>query len=184
MVLRVRVPQVRLRRVARERGAEIRSRGGRAGEAPVGSPPTAALGYRPTGAAAGRRQRLPARPAIDSGPPVGSLTTGPVRGGRHEAILAQRREVDREIDAAQGPLAEIGAPVEHARQGRRGAGRNIRSARELAEFSACGARSCGRPARRRPARRPGPRTMRPRDRRLRRRQPACPSRAPRAARCA
>jgi len=179
-------------RVALDRGAEVRPCGNGAGETPVGSPPTCARGPRSTGAAAGPRQHLPARPARRSGSPVGSLATGPVRGERREAVLAQRGEVDREIDAAEGPPAEVNTPVGHEPQGRRAAGRNICSARELAWdrlrakdrelLIARGARSCGQRAPLRPARSLGPRSTRGRPRS--RRQPACRSRAPQAARCA
>jgi hypothetical protein len=182
---RLRVSRGQSGRVALDRGAEVRPRVHGTGEAPVDSPPSCALGSRPTGAAAGPRQRLPARPARRSGSPVDSLATGPVRGVRRKAILAQRGEVDREIDAAEGPPAEVKTPVGHESQGRRGGGRNIRSAWELARtLTGRAARSCERQAPPPPARSPDPRSTHRRVRPPRRRQPASPSRAPRAARCA
>jgi hypothetical protein len=66
----------------------------------------------PTGAAAGRRELLPAR-APEGRPALGLLTTGPVRGERLEAVLAKRRQVDREIDGGEKLLTYRSLPVEH-----------------------------------------------------------------------
>src|SRR5436190_5775573 len=104
-----------LRCVALEGGAEVGAGGTGARKAPFrrGLPATIGPDPRPTGAAAGRRQGLPTRPATGSRSPVGPLATGPVRAERLEAVLAQRGEVDHEIDAADHALAEVVAPVEH-----------------------------------------------------------------------
>jgi hypothetical protein len=63
--------------------------------------------------------------------PVGPSASGPLRAGL-EAILAKRGEVDYEVDAVDDSLAKVVAPVEHGRQTMDAAGRNIRSAREIA----------------------------------------------------
>ena len=75
-----------LRRVALERGAEVRTRGPRAREAPLAvvarcRRPGRGLARCPTGAAGGPRRRLPSGPAIGSGMPVGPLASGPLRAG-------------------------------------------------------------------------------------------------------
>ena len=56
----------------------------------------------------------------------------PVRGDRLETVLAQRREVDREIGRAEQAVAERLSPVEHEREARDGGGRMFASAKELA----------------------------------------------------
>src|SRR5215208_4242863 len=91
----------------------------------------AALGM-PTGAAAGRRERLPTR-APEGRPALGVLTTGPVRGEWLEAVLAKRRQVDREIDGGEKLLADAFLPVEHCeRQARSAPGRKRPTATDLA----------------------------------------------------
>ena len=167
-------------RVALDGGAEVGSREGGAGEAPVGPRWAWSLGPRPTGAAAGRRQYLPARPATGSGSPVGSRATGPVRGQWLEAILAEGREVDREIDTADGPLGEIYAPVEHGRRKLGGGtdGTYVLQRNLQGGVIVRGARSCGRRAQRRRGRRRGHPPP------IAGRQPACRSRRRSAARSA
>lgn len=73
--------------------------------------------------------------------PVGPSASGPLRAGRLEAVLAQRREVDHEVDAVDHPLAEVVAPVEHDPQAKSPTGQNIRSASELAGLDADGLRT-------------------------------------------
>jgi hypothetical protein len=89
----------------------------------------------PTGAAAGRRELLPAR-APEGRPALGLLTTGPVRGERLEAVLAKRRQIDREIDGVEKLLAKTSAlcaPVEHwEREAKNARGRNAQAATDLA----------------------------------------------------
>ena len=66
-----------------------------------------------TGAAAGRRECLPAR-APEGRPAFDILATGPVRGKGLEAVGAKGGEVDREIDAPEEPLADASfVPVDH-----------------------------------------------------------------------
>jgi len=64
------------------------------------------------------------------------LTTGPVRGERLEAVLAKRRQVDREIDGVEKLLAKssaLYAPVEHwEREAKNAPGRNRQAATHLA----------------------------------------------------
>jgi hypothetical protein len=86
----------------------------------------------PTGAAAGRRELLPTR-APEGRPALGSLTTGPVRGERLEAVLAKRRQIDREIDGGEKLLTYRSLPVEHwDGEAKNAPGRNTRPARVLA----------------------------------------------------
>ena len=160
-------------RVALDGGAEVGSREGAAGEAPLGPRPGGVVGPRPTGAAAGRRQRLPAgRRGVVDRRPARSRQDPSAETGTRPYSPSVAKSIARSTPL-RSPLAEVDAPVEHEAQGRRGAGRNIRSARELAQrVIARGGRSCGRPARRRPARWPAPRSTRPRERRRRRHPPA------------
>jgi hypothetical protein len=65
--------------------------------------------------------------------PVGPSASGPLRAGRLKAILAKRGEVDHEVDTVDDSLAKVVAPVEHGRQTMDVLGRNIRSAREVAD---------------------------------------------------
>jgi hypothetical protein len=68
---------------------------------------------------------------------AGSRPARPVRGNRlvsHrlEAVLAEGREVDREIDAADDRLGELVLPVEHGREATGATGRMFASASDLA----------------------------------------------------
>jgi hypothetical protein len=133
-----------LRRVAVHRGAEVRAGWPGAGEAPLGMlvgaarirlPPSGGRDVEvrcPTGAAGGPRRRLPSGPAIGSGMPVGPSASGPLRAGL-EAILAKRGEVEYEVDTVDDSLAKVVAPVEHGPQTMDALGRNICSARDVAE---------------------------------------------------
>ena len=104
-----------LRGVAIHCRAKVGARGG-AREAPL---ERVSWGLGCTGAAAGRRVCLPARPATWSDRRAvrsrhDPSARGPERGARAglEAVLAQRREVDHEVDAADHLLAEVVAPVD------------------------------------------------------------------------
>jgi hypothetical protein len=50
-----------------------------------------------------------------------------------KAVLAKCGEVDYEVDTVDDSLAKIVAPVEHGRQSTNGLGRNICSARVVAQ---------------------------------------------------
>jgi isopentenyl phosphate kinase len=64
--------------------------------------------------------------------PVGPSASGPLRAGL-EAILAKRGEVEYEVDTVDDSLAKVVAPVEHGPQTMDALGRNICSARDVAE---------------------------------------------------
>src|SRR4051794_31539404 len=127
---------VRLRRVAVDRGAEVRSRRACARKAPFAvvacRRPARGFAGCPTGAAGGPRRRLPSGPAIGSGMPVGPSASGPLRAQRLKPVFAKRGEVDHEVDTVDNSLAKVVAPVEHGAQSTNGLGRNVCSARDFA----------------------------------------------------